>query len=212
MKLKTQIVEMDITDLIKADWNYKTDGTEEQIEILINSIKKDKSVGVLAVREIGDKFEVIDGNHRLEALIRMKAKKVPCENFGDITKATAITIARRRNHKWFDDDLNAYAKIFKEDVIEEYSIEELEKFMPDTQEDMQNLLEVDDFDWDEAEETPKFDEEENLKTIKILVPEETYNLWGKWKEKCKTITGYDTDSKAFEFGIVEAMNGTTEEI
>ena len=65
----------------------------------MNSIEEDKSVGVLAVREIDGKFEVIDGNHRLEALIRMKWKKVPCENFGQITKAKAITIARRRNHK-----------------------------------------------------------------------------------------------------------------
>ena len=101
--VKTQLAELSINDLIKADWNYKTEGTEEQIEKLITSIKVDKSVGVLAVREISisedkdgmevNKFEVIDGNHRLEALIRMNWEKVPCENFGDISKAKAITIA-----------------------------------------------------------------------------------------------------------------------
>ena len=36
--VKTQLAQMDIGDLIKADWNYKTDGTEEQIEKMINSI------------------------------------------------------------------------------------------------------------------------------------------------------------------------------
>ena len=131
--VKTQLAELSINDLIKADWNYKTEGTEEQIEKLITSIKVDKSVGVLAVREISisedkdgmevNKFEVIDGNHRLEALIRMNWEKVPCENFGDISKAKAITIARRRNHKWFEDDLLAYATLFKEDVLKEFKID-----------------------------------------------------------------------------------------
>ena len=42
MALKTQMVEMDIKDLIKADWNYKTDGTDEQIDKLImNNTLKD---------------------------------------------------------------------------------------------------------------------------------------------------------------------------
>jgi hypothetical protein len=208
----TQLAEIDIKDLIKADWNYKTDGSEEQIEKLMNSIKQDKSVGVLAVREVDGKFEVIDGNHRLEAIIRMKWKKVPCENFGDISKGKAITIARRRNHKWFEDDINSYAKIFKDDVMSEFSLDELEKFMPDTLEDMENLLEIDNFDWDEAEETPSFDEDENLKSIKIVVPEETYNMWLKWKERVKDIGDYETDGKAFEYAIIEALNGTTEEV
>ena len=205
----TQLVEMDIKDLIKADWNYKTDGTDEQIEKLINSINEDKSVGVLAVREIGDKFEVIDGNHRLEALIRMKWKKVPCENFGQITKAKAITIARRRNHKWFDDDIMAYAQLFQDDVLSEFSIEELEKFMPDTKEEMENLSKILDFDWDNFEGDGKYDEDEELKTIKVVVPEDTYELWLEWKSKVKEIGDYETDGKAFEYAIAEALNGTT---
>jgi len=208
----TQIVKMDIKDLFKADWNYKTDGTDEQIDKLMESIKKDKSVGVLAVRELGNAFEVIDGNHRLEALIRLKWKKVPCENFGSISKGKAITIARRRNHKWFEDDILAYANLFKEEVLTDYSLEELATFMPDSLEDMENLIKIDEFDWDEAEDNPTYDEDENLKTIKIAVPEETYNTWLKWKERIKKMNGYETDSKAFEFAIIEALNGTTEEI
>ena len=139
----------------------------------------------------------------------MKWKKVPCENFGDISKAKAITIARRRNHKWFDDDLNAYAKLFKEDVLAEFKLDELEGFMPDSLEDMENLLKIDEFNWDEAEDVPVYDDSENLKTVKVLVPEETYNMWLKWKERVKKLNDYETDSKAFEFAIAEALNGTT---
>jgi len=146
---KTQLVEMDIGDLIPADWNYKSDGTPEQIEKLCNSIKEDDSAGVVAVRELGDKFEVIDGNHRLQAVQLLKWKKVPCENFGSITKAKAVTIARRRNHKWFEDDLIAYAELFKNEVLEEFTIDQLETFMPDSRQEMEGLEKLLDFDWDQ---------------------------------------------------------------
>lgn len=209
--METQIVKINIQDLVKADWNYKSDGTQEQIDKLINSINEDKSVGVLAVREIDDKFEVIDGNHRLEALIQMKWKKVPCENFGAISKAKSITIARRRNHKWFEDDIIAYAELFRDEVLKEYSVEELEKFMPDLKEDMDNYQNMLDFDWDQYKKDFEYQEEE-LKSINIKVPEDTFNIWLKWKERVKEIGDYETDSKAFEYAVVEALNGTTEEV
>ena len=34
MGMKNQLAEINIDDLIKAEWNYKSDGTEEQIEKL----------------------------------------------------------------------------------------------------------------------------------------------------------------------------------
>ena len=211
MNNNTQLVDIPLKSLIKAKWNYKTDGTDAQIEKLMESIKVDKSVGVLAVREIGkDKFEVIDGNHRLEAVIRLKWEEVPCENFGDISKGKAITIARRRNHKWFEDDILAYAEIFKNDVLKEYSIDELEKFMPDTKKEMEDLEKLLEMDWTQYDGDFEYDEDE-LKTIKLVVPEETYKNWLDWKEKCAKLSGYETDSKAFEYAIVEALNTDIEE-
>ena len=54
-----------------------------------------------------------------------------------------------------------------------------------------------------------------LKTVNIKVPENVYLMWLQWKEKVKEHNGYETDSKAFEFAIVEANNlildGKTEE-
>ncbi len=207
---KTQIADIDMKDLVKADWNYKTDGTEEQINKLMNSITADESVGVVAVRELpNNKFEVIDGNHRFEAIKRLGWKKVPCENFGNITKAKAITIARRRNHKWFDDDIIAYAELLNNEVLGEYTLDELEKIMPDTKEEMEKLQEMLDFDFDQFDGDFKYDESDNLKTINIKVPEDTYKIWLEWKDKVKEMTDYETDGKAFEYAIVEALNGAT---
>ena len=54
----TQLVEMNANDLIKADWNYKTDGTDEQIEKLINSIKQ-AIIDLKQFREwVGKRFPV----------------------------------------------------------------------------------------------------------------------------------------------------------
>tara|TARA_R100000458_G_scaffold11194_2_gene8944 strand:+ start:3844 stop:4371 length:528 start_codon:yes stop_codon:yes gene_type:complete len=162
---KTQLVEMDIEDLIPADWNYKSDGTPEQIEKLCNSIKEDDSAGVVAVRELDGKFEVIDGNHRLQALKQLKWKKIPCENFGSISKGKAVTIARRRNHKWFEDDLLAYAELFKEEVLQEYDIDQLETFMPETKDEMLNLENILEFDWDQYNLDEKGSEPKDPKMI-----------------------------------------------
>ena len=162
------MVEIDVKDLIPAEWNYKTDGTDEQITKLCNSINEDSSAGVVAVREVGDKFEVIDGNHRLKALKKLKWKTAPCENFGDITKAKAITIARRRNHQWFEDNILAYADIFSKDVLKEYSLKELEKFMPESLEQLENIAGLLDFDWGQfSEYNVVFEEKSEEKVERI---------------------------------------------
>ena len=202
---KTQLANIDIGDLHKAEWNYKTDGTEEQIEKLIASIGQDNSVGVLAVRETESGFEVIDGNHRFEAVTRMGWKEVPCENFGSITKAAAITIARRRNHKWFEDDIMAYAELFKDNVLAEFDIDELEKFMPDTKEEMEQMSKLLDFDWDNSDTDGEMLDEE-WKTLSIKLPDSVWGLWNEWKLKAKTMVATDSDATIFEYALAEALN------
>lgn len=218
-KNETQIIEMDISKCIPADWNYKKDGTDEQYEKLIASIQKDGSVGVLATREVERNgqvyFEVMDGNHRLEAAKRMNWKKLPIENFGAISKADAVTIARRRNHNWFEDDKLILMHLMNEEVLSVYSAEELALYMPETEEELEAYKNIDEFDWTDPEEQNKgggLDDENGFKTVAIRVPEETYNLWTKWQKRLESSIGEVTDSRAFEFAIIEAMNVPEEKL
>ena len=77
-------------------------------------------------------------NELIKALRRLDWQQVQVENFGVLSKAKAIVLSRRRNNLWFDDDLLSFAKLLKEDVLPEISMEELNKILPDA-EDIENL-------------------------------------------------------------------------
>ena len=197
---------MNIDNLVKAGWNYKTDGTEEQINKLIKSIKYDDSAGVIAVRKLNDKYEVIDGNHRLEALQRIGWQQIQVENFGDISKAKAIIIARRRNHVWFDDDLKAFSDLIKNDVLPEIDTDTLKDILPDTPDEIDNLVNFGNFDWEEPiEKEPK--DNDGKKTIVVKVDESVYQMWQDWVKWCAKQTDYKSEPDAFEYLIIEAKNG-----
>ena len=197
---------MNIDNLVKAEWNYKTNGTEEQINKLIKSIKYDDSAGILAVRKLNDKYEVIDGNHRLEALQRIGWQQIQVENFGDISKAKAIIIARRRNHVWFDDDLKAFSDLIKNDVLPEIDTDTLKDILPDTPDEIDNLVNFGNFDWEEPiEKEPK--DNDGKKTIVVKVDESVYQMWQDWVKWCAEQTDYKSEPDAFEYLIIEAKNG-----
>ena len=197
---------MNIDNLVKAGWNYKTNGTEEQINKLIKSIKYDDSAGIIAVRKLNDKYEVIDGNHRLEALQRIGWQQIQVENFGDISKAKAIIIARRRNHVWFDDDLKAFSDLIKNDVLPEIDTDTLKDILPDTPDEIDNLVNFGNFDWEEPnEKDPK--DNDGKKTIVVKVDESVYQMWQDWVKWCAEQTDYKSEPEAFEYLIIEAKNG-----
>lgn len=178
----TEIIQIPIEKLLKADWNYKTDGTEEQIKRLAESIKHDESAGVPAVREMDNGFyEVIDGNHRLDGIKLLGWKTVSCENFGKISKAEAVLIARRRNFSWFDDDIIKYAKLLKDDVLLEYNFEELTAFMPETAEQLKDLVEMLDFDMAEYSKDGSAPQKQEKYEIKVKVDKGTFDKWNAIK-------------------------------
>ena len=197
---------MNINSLIKAEWNYKTDGTDEQINKLIKSIEYDNSAGILAVRKLDEKYEVIDGNHRLEALRRMGWQEIQVENFGEIPKSKAIVISRRRNHVWFDDDLKAFSDLIKNDVLPDIDTDTLKEILPDTPDEIDNLINFGNFDWEEPVQNDS-KESDGKKTITIKIDESVYQMWQDWVKYCAEQTDYKNDAEAFEYLIIEAKNG-----
>jgi hypothetical protein len=164
--------------LISAEWNYKRAASPEALKKLAASIDKDRSAGVMAVRELkAGKLEVIDGNHRLDAIDVLGWKIVKVENFGPITKADAVLIARRRNHQWFEDDEFALAALIRDVVLPEYgTLEGLEDFMPDSAQDLADMIERAGTDWTyDPGVSPKHQQQ-----IFFVTDAELLALWKAW--------------------------------
>jgi len=214
----TKIKKLDITKIIPAEWNYKKPFDEEDYkERFKASILRDKSAGVIAVRQVEEGiWEAIDGNHRLKAVEELGWTHVDVEDFGKISKYEAILIARRRNYNWFPDDNIQLAALMKE-VAPNISIEEMAGFMPDTPDDLENMVKLADFDWEQygasAGDGSEGHDEEELRTLRVVLPHNVYKMWLEWKEKLSL--HYDeeiSDARAVEIAVVEANNLPIESI
>lgn len=214
--MRNEVIEIYTKFLIPAVWNYKKDGTKEEIEKLARSIEHDKSAGVLAVREVPSKdvpgefiYEVIDGNHRLEAIKHLGWESVHVENFGPISLPEAITVAKRRNHQWFEDDFSKLSKLMIEEVIPNFEFDDLLSFMPDSEKELEAFRDIEKLDSVNEETSESYSagsEDVPPKTITLKVNEEVFNIWMKWLERTKKSQTIGTPERAFEFAIIEALN------
>ena len=186
---KPQIVKSKVSDLIKADWNYKTDGTEDQINNLMEAIRFANSCGVLMVREIDIDgkimLEVMDGNHRLEAIKRLGWDMVPIENFGKLDQADAIVLTRQRNEQWFEDDKIKMSSLFNQFVFDKYNDVQLNNILPDDLTQLQVFKDMENVDWQAPEQTrPSGDSEDELK-ITIKVTPGAKKVWHRWQNNAE---------------------------
>jgi len=180
------LIKVKVEQLQKAPWNYKTDGRPELIEKLIKSATYQKSIGIIAVREISkNKYEIIDGNHRLDALKQLGVEEVTVENFGKISKAEAVVISKQRNTIWFEDDTIKFAEVFKDEVLKEFTIDDLEQMLPLSKVDLEGYAKLLDFDWsiyDKNLEEEQVDQDEE-KILRIVLNKEEQKIWAEWITK-----------------------------
>lgn len=197
------IEEVAVGRLIPAKWNYKKAGTPETAQKLAASIRRDRSAGVLAVRALGKSLEVIDGNHRLEAIKLLEWPKVKVENFGKITQAEAVTIAARRNHQWFEDDTVALSALFKNVVLPKFDLETLEEFMPFNKTGLESLVKLCDFNWDAVAQ----DKDDHVADrLSFPMSDELRAAWEKWLVIAEQKIGEGTSKlDAFELAIKTAI-------
>lgn len=146
--MKQGFVTIPITNLIKAEWNYKYE--DEVIkEKLKENIKRNGLIENLIVREIDkDKFEVINGNHRLDVLLELNYKEAMCYNLGKVEDYIAKRIAIETNETKFVADPNKLSEILK-DLTDNISIDDLLETLPFTSGELESLtsdLDFNDFE------------------------------------------------------------------
>lgn len=223
---KPEIIKVKIEQLIPADWNYKKDDEFKAVK-LQKSILEDGSLGVPAVREMSGMetdnglqiYEVGDGNHRLEAVRNLAIEnierwgEIEVENFGAISKARMVLIARRRNHLWFEDDVIKYAELFRDVVLPEYpNLETLETYMPESLEELESYEKLLDFDWDQfkSSESDENDLSEEWVEIKIKAPKKEVDIFWSEMDRIKKISKSGNDWIALKFMAVNSSENIDE--
>ena len=141
---KFQVLPFD--KLVKAAWNYKEDNDELKEKLKAN-LKLNGQVENLLVRELDTGFyEVVNGNHRYDALAELECTEVMCYNLGAITETQAKRIAIETNETRFKSDNIKLAGLIKEIGVE-INYKDLALTMPYTEEELRNFDELLNFDW-----------------------------------------------------------------
>jgi len=200
----TTLMRTELGRLKPAPWNYKEPGSPEMLARLVASIQRDASAGVLAVREMEDgSLEVIDGNHRLEAVRTLGWAEVPVENFGPISQAAAVVLAQRRNFQWYADDATKLALLMKEVVLPTISLDELEVFMPQGRAALENLARMTDFDWDSMPDRQS-------EGLSFAMTPALKELWDRWYSYATGQMAANSKSDALALALQVALGGPVE--
>tara|TARA_R100000734_G_scaffold19098_2_gene18077 strand:+ start:333 stop:986 length:654 start_codon:yes stop_codon:yes gene_type:complete len=206
-KHKLGYLDIDVNQLVKADWNYKEDDKELSKKLKKN-IEEEGIIQNLIVRELGDKYEVVNGNHRLDVMNDLGITKVHVYNYGKISKNKAMEVAIKTNETAFKTNALKLGETFSE-LTKEYDIDYLADSLPFKKQEITNMIELLEFDWTKFDDDDELDLEEPdpfNHTIKLKVTKEVYENWINLKKRMFEINGYDNDSKVIEFAIIEALN------
>ncbi len=154
------MVKIAIEKLEKAEWNYKKND-QALMEKLVANIKRNGQIENLIVRELPKgKYEIVNGNHRYDALVELKTKKAWCYNLGKIKLAMAKRIAIETNETRFDSDMGKLDDLMKE-LEKSFNLGDLKMTMPFNEKEFGKMFENDDIN---------FDDNENIKTQMNICP------------------------------------------
>lgn len=194
--------------LVKADWNYKVEDAAKA-EKLRSNIKRNGQAENILVRLLDTGFyEIVNGNHRLDAFKELGYSGVMCYDFGRIPLHQAQRIAIETNETKFDSDRVKLAQTIDE-IAQHFSIEDLSETMVYSEQEIKDMQSMLNFSWEQFEQEQSTSRtnsprDRGDKSIALEVPEETWNLWKQWVKKAKGM-GFETEVQAFEHAIIEVL-------
>lgn len=125
--------------LIGAVWNYKQDD-EFMAEQLINSLKRNGQIITCQVRLLDTGYyEVVDGNHRLEAFKKLNQKFIIAYDHGQISLPAAQRIALESNELKFKADNEKLSRLLQEIKLE-FQVDDLLATLPFTNDEINDLI------------------------------------------------------------------------
>ena len=134
-----EIQDVPIDLLREAPWN-PNEADDATLRRLGASLQRFGIVVPLAVRALGDSYEVLSGNQRLRVLREQGAATIPCvEVQADDARARLLTQALNAIHG--EDDLNRKAALVR-DLLAAMPADEVSAILPDTVGALQGLASI----------------------------------------------------------------------
>ena len=200
-----------LDDLVHAEWNYKQNSEEMAFKLVAN-MKRNGQIENLLVRKLkGGKYEVVNGNHRMDALKQIGCTRAVCYDLGDIDDQEAYRISIETNETKFAVDQVQLAKLIA-DITKAVPVEELLASFPYNQEEIDNYLKMNTFDWNQMEVTgdeSKGEEDQQGKVISFQCEPPLVEAWEEWKHRCRTLhPELITDESLFLQAIKAALDHT----
>jgi ParB-like chromosome segregation protein Spo0J len=141
-------VRIPLHKLTPAPWNYKVRDAflAEKLEA---NIRRNGQVENLIVRRLNDSglWEVVNGNHRLEAFHALKLMSAMCFDLGEIPEVQAKRIALETNETHFEDDPEKLARMVGDIISASPNAAELIATLPYTDSQLDQMRLMNDFDW-----------------------------------------------------------------
>lgn len=132
--------ELSLEVLTPAQWNYKEDD-EATMKKLVANIKKNQQIENIIVRPIDDScevYEVVNGNHRLEAMRTLGIKTATCFDLGIVSEAHAKRVAVETNETRFPINPVRLSEIVAS-LTQESGVDELLESMPFSKEQTEGM-------------------------------------------------------------------------
>lgn len=173
-------------DNIQANtWNYN-----EQSKLIYEkeklSIHNHGFLEPILVRSIGnDQYEIIDGYHRWLAVRELGGKEIPVIDLGEVSDEMAKTMTITMNELGGEPNDVKLSKILVS-IAEESNVEDLAEELPYDEKELQRLMKLTDFNWDQMKPTEPFkdfvpdkdtDTDIKLKTYTIVLPKEKFEIF-----------------------------------
>jgi hypothetical protein len=150
---KAALVELPLGKLVKAKWNYKYDDEAKRAKLSAN-LKRNGQVENLVVRTADrGRFEVIIGNHRLDAMRDAGFQTAYCFNVGKVSQAAAVRLAIELNETRFDTNQLVLAERIRE-IAGEFTQEDLVATLPYSEKEFEEMRKLLDFNWEQYNKEP----------------------------------------------------------
>lgn len=202
-----------IEQLVHAEWNYKQNSDEMTAKLVAN-MTRNGQVENLLVRKLKDgKYEVVNGNHRMDALKQIGCTKAVCYDLGTISDEEAYRISIETNETKFAVDQVQLAKLIG-DITKAIPVEDLVATFPYNADEIENYLKMNTFNWEDfnkPSDVSETDVEQQGKVISFQCEPKVVEAWEEWKQRCKVLhPELITDESLFLKALAAALDFTEE--